>query len=138
MKKSVIIALSLVTVLVLASVIFGIVFFTVSIDMKNEIEQVFSDYESVTLRDNSTGNKIPLNATNVKKLILDEIKDLKFTNAIAKRPNSGGETEFKIGNSYITFYGNAIKINGKCYASNGNDNLSNHILLKARKLITIE
>lgn len=138
MKKSVIIALSLVTLLVLASVIFGIVFFTVSIGVSNQVEQVFSDYESVTLRDNSTGDSIPLNATSVKNLILDEIEDLKFTNAIIKRPNSGGETVFKIGSSSIIFYGNAIKINGKWYASSGNDDLSNHILLRTRELLTIK
>lgn len=98
MKKSVIIALSIATLLILASVIFGIVFFSMKISVTDMINEVFADTDTITVYNNTTNDYTSVDIDSVKTIILDEVKDLKFTNAIVKITKDGGSTVFYIGN----------------------------------------
>lgn len=138
MKKSVIIALSIATLLILASVIFGIVFFSMKISVTDMINEVFADTDTVTVYNNTTNEYTSVDIDSVKTIILDEVKDLKFTNAIVKITKDGGSTVFYIGNfrkKTIAFYDNAISINNTWYRARGGDELHSRISSKLNELL---
>lgn len=139
MKKSVIVSLSIATILVLASVIYGAVYFCIKIDVTGKINEIFAEAEVAELYDNNTGKYISIDADSAMKVILDEIKDIKFTNAIKNKNKNSSSTYLRVGKvnkRSITLYDGSISINNSnWYHAHGKDNLTKDILEKLNELI---
>lgn len=139
MKKSVIVSLSIATILVLASVIYGAVFFCIKIDVTGKINEIFAEAEVAELYDENTGKYISIDADSAMKVILDEIKDIKFTNAIKNKNKNSSSTYLRVGKinkKSITLYDGSISINNSnWYRAHGKDNLTKDILEKLNELI---
>lgn len=139
MKKSVIVSLSIATILVLASVIYGAVYFCIKIDVTGKINEIFAEAEVAETYDNNTGKYISIDADSAMKVILDEIKDIKFTNAIMNINKDGNSTYLRVGKvnkRSITLYDGSILINNSnWYRAHGKDNLTKDILEKLNELI---
>lgn len=139
MKKSVIVSLSIATILVLASVIYGAVFFCIKIDVTGKINEIFAEAEVAELYDKNTGKYISIDADSAMKVILDEIKDIKFTNAIKNKNKNSSSTYLRVGKinkKSITLYDGAISLNNSnWYRAHGKDNLTKDILEKLNELL---